>query len=46
MKKVFYRARGWKDGVPTWHRIKTLGIKIDKDVYDKAVAKAFEKEEA
>ena len=46
MKKVFYRARGWKDGVPTWHRLKTLGIKIDKDVYDKAVAKAFEKEEA
>ena len=44
MKKVFYRARGWKDGVPTWHRLKSLGIKIDKDVYDKAVAAAFDKE--
>ena len=40
MKKVFYRARGWKDGIPTWHRLKTLGIKIDKSVYDAAVAAA------
>ena len=40
MKKVFYRARGWKDGIPTWHRLKTLGIKIDKAVYDAAVAAA------
>lgn len=40
MKKVFYRARGWKDGIPTWHRLKTLGIKIDKAVYDVAVAAA------
>ena len=44
MKKVFYRARGWKDGVPTWHRLKTLGIDIDKAVYDKAVAAAFKKD--
>ncbi len=40
MKKVFYRARGWKDGIPTWHRLKTLGIKIDRAVYDAAVAAA------
>lgn len=40
MKKVFYRARGWKDGIPTWHRLKTLGIKIDRTVYDAAVAAA------
>lgn len=40
MKKSFYRARGWKDGIPTWHRLKTLGVKIDKDTYDKAVAAA------
>ena len=40
MKKVFYRARGWKDGIPTWHRLKTLGINIEKSVYDTAVAAA------
>ena len=40
MKKVFYRARGWKDGIPTWHRLKTLGIKIEKSVYDAAVTAA------
>ena len=40
MKKVFYRARGWKDGIPTWHRLKTLGIKIDKTIYSAAVEAA------
>ena len=40
MKKVFYRARGWRDGIPKWHRLKTLGIKIDKALYDSAVAAA------
>ena len=40
MKKVFYRARGWKDGIPTWHRLKTLGVQIDKALYDSAVAAA------
>ena len=40
MKKVYYRARGWKDGIPTWHRLKTLGFDIDKSVYDQAVAAA------
>ena len=35
MKKVYYRARGWKEGIPTYHRLKTLGIKIDKAFYDK-----------
>ncbi|MCR5208012.1 MAG: aldehyde ferredoxin oxidoreductase C-terminal domain-containing protein, partial [Eubacterium sp.] len=44
MKKVFYRARGWKDGIPTWHRLKTLGIDIDKNLYDKAVAAAMKKD--
>ena len=46
MKKVFYRARGWKDGIPKWHRLKTLGIKIDKSLYDEAVAAAYKTEEA
>lgn len=42
MKPVYYRARGWKDGIPTWHKLKSLGIKIDKNVYDKAVKEAHE----
>ena len=41
MKKTYYRARGWKDGIPTWHRLKTLGIKIDRSVYDAAVKEAY-----
>ena len=41
MKKVYNRARGWKDGIPTWHRLKTLGIKIGKDIYDAAVKEAY-----
>ena len=41
MKPVYYRARGWKDGIPTWHRLKTLGIKIDRSVYDAAVKEAY-----
>ncbi len=41
MKPTYYRARGWKDGIPTWHRLKTLGIKIDKSVYDAAVKEAY-----
>lgn len=41
MMPVYYRARGWKDGIPTWHRLKTLGIKIDRSVYDAAVKEAY-----
>ena len=41
MKKVYYRARGWKDGIPTWHRLKTLGIQLDRSVYDAAVKEAY-----
>ena len=41
MKPTYYRARGWKDGIPTWHRLKTLGIKIDRSVYDAAVKEAY-----
>ncbi len=44
MKKVYYRARGWKDGIPTWHRLKTLGFDIDRSVYDAAVAAAAKTE--
>lgn len=41
MKKAYYHARGWKDGVPTYRRLKTLGSKLDKKVYDEAVKEAF-----
>ena len=41
MKKVYYRARGWKDGIPTYHRLKSLGINIDRSVYDAAVKEAY-----
>ncbi len=41
MKKVYNRARGWKDGVPTYHRLKSLGIEIDKEFYDQVVEEAF-----
>ena len=41
MKKVYNRARGWKDGIPTYHRLKTLGIPLDKAVYDAAVKEAY-----
>ena len=40
MKKVYYRARGWKRGVPTWHRLRSLGIPIAKSDYDAAVLAA------
>ena len=41
MKKVYYRARGWKDGIPTYHRLKSLGIKLDRTVYENAVKEAY-----
>ncbi len=41
MKPVYYRARGWKDGIPKWHRLKSLGIQLDKSVYEEAVKEAY-----
>ena len=41
MKKVYNRARGWKNSIPTYHRLKTLGIPLDKAVYDAAVEEAY-----
>ncbi len=40
MKKSYYRARGWKDGIPTYKKLKSMGIKIEKELYDKAVGEA------
>jgi len=44
MRKVYYRGRGWRHGIPTYHRLKTLGIILDKKYYDDAVARAMRKD--
>ena len=44
MRKVYYRGRGWKHGIPTYHRLKTLGIILDRKYYDEAVARAMRKD--
>ena len=44
MRKVYYRGRGWRHGIPTYHRLKTLGIILDKQYYDEAVARAMRKD--
>lgn len=44
MRKVYYRGRGWRHGIPTYHRLKTLGIVLDKQYYDEAVARAMRKD--
>lgn len=41
MKKVYNRARGWKDGIPTFNKLKTLGVQIDKAFYDEVVKEAY-----
>ena len=42
MKKVYNRARGWKDGIPTYHRLKTLGVRISRELYDSVVKEAYQ----
>ncbi len=41
MKKVYYRARGWKDGMPKYHRLKSLGISMNRDYYDNLYKQAM-----
>lgn len=40
MKKVYNRARGWKDGIPTYHRLKSLGLDIEKKFHEQIVKEA------
>lgn len=40
MKKVYYRARGWNNGIPEYHRLKSLGISMNRDYYDQLVKQA------
>lgn len=42
MKKVYYRARGWSDGIPKYRRLKSLGIDIDKEFYEKIAEEAHQ----
>ncbi len=42
MKKVYYRARGWKDGIPKYRRLKSLGVDIDKAFYERIVEEAYD----
>lgn len=42
MKKVYYRARGWNNGIPKRRRLETLGISINQDYYDKVVKEAMD----
>lgn len=37
MKTVYNRARGWKQGIPTYHRLRSLGIDIKREFYDRVV---------
>lgn len=40
LKKDYYKARGWKDGIPTYKTLKRFGIDMDKDYYDRVVKEA------
>lgn len=40
LKKDYYKARQWDDGIPRYNRLKTLGIKLYKDYYDEIVKEA------
>ena len=43
LKKDYYKARGWKDGIPTYKTLKTFGVELYKDYYDQIVAEAMAK---
>lgn len=40
LKKDYYRARGWKDGIPTYRTLRSFGVDIYKDYYDRIVKEA------
>lgn len=41
LKKVYYRGRGWKDGIPKYSTLKKFGVKLYKDYYDGIVKEAM-----
>lgn len=40
LKKDYYRARGWKDGIPTYRTLKKFGVKLYPEYYEKIVKEA------
>ena len=40
MKRVYYRGRGWKDGIPTYRTLKKFGVDIYPEYYDRIVKEA------
>ena len=40
LKKDYYKARGWKDGIPAYSTLKKFGVNLYKDYYDKIVKEA------
>ena len=40
LKKDYYRARGWKDGIPTYKTLKRFNVDMSKDYYDRVVREA------
>ena len=40
LKKVYYRGRGWKDGIPTYRTLKKFGVDIYPEYYDRIVKEA------
>ena len=40
LKKDYYRARGWKDGIPTYRTLKKFGVDLYRDYYDQIVKEA------
>ncbi len=40
LKRDYYRARGWKDGIPTYRTLRSFGVDIYKDYYDRIVKEA------
>jgi len=42
LKKDYYRARGWKDGIPTFKTLKKSGVKLYPEYYDMIVKEAQE----
>lgn len=42
LKKDYYKARGWKDGIPTYKTLKKFGVDLYPDYYEKIVKAAQE----
>ncbi|MDO4530158.1 MAG: aldehyde ferredoxin oxidoreductase C-terminal domain-containing protein, partial [Lachnospiraceae bacterium] len=41
LKKDYYRGRGWKDGIPKYKTLKSFGVDLYPDYYDRIVKEAM-----